>query len=127
MNPSSMDYERHDTPYPQFFLRSFQTFRSFIHPPCEMTDRRRINGPASGTSIPTFIPSEGERQNARRTRKPNQLRKICGFDRTAFLVDFDEVKQISKLESYLLLQAQRILNLKLPIGPLNASILPPLR
>jgi len=48
-----------------------------------MADRRRINGPPSGTAPPvyasTLSPSEQQSQRPRRTRASNQLRKICTF------------------------------------------------
>ncbi|KAF1989201.1 hypothetical protein K402DRAFT_350980 [Aulographum hederae CBS 113979] len=41
-----------------------------------MTDRRRINGPSSGTIVPTFISSTSSSQRPNRTRQPDELRKI---------------------------------------------------
>ncbi len=45
-----------------------------------MTDRRRINGPAGGTAPPLYAPYLGKLDNVQRperTRRANQLRKIC--------------------------------------------------
>ena len=44
-----------------------------------MADRRRINGPPSGTTAPIFAVTDSTLGLPRpeRTRKPNELRKIC--------------------------------------------------
>ena len=46
-----------------------------------MTDRRRVNGPFGGTAPPVFTASlSNETVSARkRTREPNEIRKICGY------------------------------------------------
>lgn len=54
------------------------TVRSFLQE-CAMADRRRNNGPPSGTAIPVFTPSKVEGEIPQRTRKPNQLRRICAL------------------------------------------------
>jgi hypothetical protein len=59
------------------------------------TDRRRINGPAGGTSAPVYLKTltrEAEAQTERptRTRAPNVLRKMCKWVcivRNAFYTD----------------------------------------
>ncbi len=45
-----------------------------------MTDRRRINGPSGGTAPPVFASSLSSKSSSRakRTREPDELRKICG-------------------------------------------------
>ena len=50
-----------------------------------MGDRRRINGLASGTCIPIFSSPIAEARNVQRTRKPNQLRKICALSESTCL------------------------------------------
>lgn len=47
-----------------------------------MSDRRRINGPSGGTAPPVFAstlvaPESLQSQRPGRTRKPDELRKIC--------------------------------------------------
>ena len=46
-----------------------------------MTDRRRVNGPSGGTAPPVFIPSLNNKTVSaeKRTRAPNELRKICRY------------------------------------------------
>lgn len=50
-----------------------------------MTDRRRINGPPSGTSPPVFASSLSSKVfPAKRKRAPDELRKICRSCKTIF-------------------------------------------
>ena len=46
-----------------------------------MTDRRRVNGPSGGTAPPVFTAflSNETASAEKRTRAPNELRKICGY------------------------------------------------
>ena len=53
---------------------SLPEIRSF----CVMSDRRRVNGPPGGTAGATYAQSiAGAARQPQRTRKPNELRKIC--------------------------------------------------
>ncbi len=52
-----------------------------------MTDRRRANGPPGGTASPVFLSSLDNKTAslAKRTRDPDELRKICGSNDNSYL------------------------------------------
>ena len=58
---------------------SSSTVHSFLTESYVMSDRRRLNGPAGGTQPIQYLPSKVEPPSRQRTRKPNELRKICMY------------------------------------------------